>query len=48
MWIVSAIMSFIIYNIIIVVLFRKTEEFKFFAEKVKIIVNKFTKKEVIA
>ena len=36
MWIVSGIITFVVYNLIIIVLFRNTDEFKFFINKFKL------------
>lgn len=45
MWIISALGSIIIYNLIIYILFHKKEEFKYFHSQIKRIINKFIKKE---
>lgn len=47
MWIISAIGSFIIYNLIIYILFRKTDEFNYFYDKGINIINKKLKKEAL-
>lgn len=43
-WILAAVVSFVIYNGIIFILFRKTEEFEYFYEKVLAILKKFKRK----
>jgi peptidoglycan biosynthesis protein MviN/MurJ (putative lipid II flippase) len=43
-WIISAFITFVLYNLIIYILFHKTEEFNYFYEKgVKFIKNKIRK-----
>ena len=42
-WILVAIMTFILYNLIIVILFSRTEEFKYFYLKISKIFKKFRK-----
>ncbi len=44
MWIISAIGSFIIYNLIIYILFRKTDEFNYFYEKFSNVLKKLLRK----
>ena len=44
MWILSTIGSFIIYNLIIYILFRKTDEFNYFYEKFSNILKKLLRK----
>ncbi len=44
-WIMVAVMSFILYNLIIFILFSRTEEFKYFYEKISKIFKKFIRKE---
>ena len=44
-WILIGITTFIIYNLIIIILFRKTEEYKYFNEKIILIMKKILKKE---
>jgi len=43
-WLLAAITTFILYNIIIFILFRKTEEFNYFSEKGMSILNKIKRK----
>ncbi len=43
-WLLAAITTFIIYNLIIFIIFRKTDEFKFFLDKVFSIIKKFKRK----
>ena len=43
-WIIGAIMTFGLYNLIVYVLFRKTEEFKYFYDKGINIINKILKR----
>lgn len=43
-WLLAAITTFILYNLIIFMLFRKTEEFRYFLDKVTSILKKLTRK----
>ena len=43
-WLLAAIVTFVIYNLIIFILFRKTEEFQYFLEKGTAIVKKIKRK----
>lgn len=47
LWILMGILTFIVYNIIIILLFRKTEEFNFFYDKGKQMILKFRRKRMI-
>lgn len=44
MWIILAGITFILYNLIIILLFHRTEEFKYFYNKIKDLLNKIIKK----
>ena len=44
-WIIGAILTFILYNLIIVILFYRTEEFKYFYLKISKIFKKLIRKE---
>ena len=44
-WILGAIITFVLYNLIIYILFRKTEEFNYFYDKAIIFIKKLKKKE---
>ncbi|MBP3765836.1 MAG: sugar translocase [Bacilli bacterium] len=43
-WLFTAIITFILYNLIIILLFRRTEEFKYFYEKISNIFKKLFRK----
>ena len=45
-WLLAAIVVFIVYNLIIFALFRKTEEFRYFLEKATTMIKKLKRKEV--
>ena len=44
MWVIVALITFIIYNLIILMLFHNTEEFKYFYNKFKSLIKKIIKK----
>lgn len=43
LWIIGALISFILYNMIIILIFKNTDEFNFFLDKIKLLLNKFMK-----
>ena len=43
-WILLALITFIVYNLIIIILFYNKEEFKYFYDKLKLLVKKILKK----
>lgn len=45
LWALTAIMIFVLYNLIIYLLFKNTSEFNYFYEKVISMIKKFTRKE---
>ena len=45
-WLLAAIVVFIVYNLIIFALFRKTEAFRYFLEKATTMIKKLKRKEV--
>lgn len=44
-WVLKAVFVFVLYNIIIYILFHKTEEFNYFYEKIISMINKFKRKK---
>lgn len=45
-WILVAIITFVIYNLVIVILFHKTNEYNYFVDKLKLLIKKVSKKIV--
>ena len=44
-WILCGIITFVIYNLLIIILFKNTDEFKYFYEKFYVFIKKLIKKE---